>query len=145
MKTLDELRELLCTVPETEEELMELRMWCLIKVPWVDEISTYIDWDFKKEILLHRLSSWEIRTRNRVINFTILSNPIQERHLRMYCSSEWWNCDIQSNNLVHIWRSTLWEDDKVIEEWKLLYYNSSLCLFQQSKKTIADILTFLKG
>ena len=148
MKPIDELRKLVCTVPEINEDITELRKWCLVNDTdfdtWIHEIFWELDRNYI--ILMYNdLSKPYLERKTDIEDWEIIWNPIQERHLRMYCSSEWWNCDIQSNNLVHIWRSTLWEDDKVIEEWKLLYYNSSLSLFQQSKKTIADILTFLKG
>lgn len=50
----------------------------------------------------------------------ILTKPLQERFIRMYCLSKWYNCSFQNNNLIAI--EKVWIDDIDIENNKQLLY-----------------------
>ena len=84
MKTYyEQLRELLCEVPEIKKDLEELRFWCEIERYW--NIYTLIEWKHFID------ENWKYqKSQNNVNDFskTIIWNPIEERHIRMYCDNK---------------------------------------------------------
>ena len=145
MNNLQKLTELLCSEEDIRKDIMTLKFWTKVEfVHWLP-VSSLVIWVNTDDSASVRMTmNWIVKSQEIPIRYIeIIWNDLEERHLRMYCSSKWWNCDVQSNNLVYIWKSELWEDDKSIEEWELLYYNSSLSLNQQSEKTLEAIYNFL--
>ena len=95
MKPIEKLRIILCTVPEIKEDLMELREWC-----------EFMDEDNLKRTITNVISQDNETCRNFVYALDeekkwvfmcepkkIIWNPIQERHLRMYCEEMFENKD----------------------------------------------------
>lgn len=140
MKPIDELRELLCTVPEINEESMELRFGCILFWEW--ENIVYLEpwaptmWWWSNSVRAIRGSRIQTFGND---TYKTLWNPIQERHLRMYCDKRSPHISIFSDG--EIWRVT-WRsyDDELI--CKL---NNTKDFHNQSDETIKQILTFLKG
>ena len=129
---IQELRDILCTVQEIKEDLMELRFW------------THISWRDKKSMLWNDDTVWivyplSVFTKNWVnvkkSNIDeIIWNPIQERHLRMYFFEK--NMNIMIDH-----------------EWELfnsmkntgIFLDNTKDLQDQDTKVLQSIVDFLKA
>lgn len=93
MKNVDKLRDILCTVDEIKEDIMELRFGTIIKNT-VPAIKRYVcEWDYEWytiyiEAVDRNYQSTTIETEEWE-EMEIIWNGIEERHLRMYCDSKW--------------------------------------------------------
>lgn len=144
MKTnLEKLRELLCTVPEIEKDIKELRKWCLIEAedfPW--EHFEYLYELEKDEQWYTWIQLYRLNDKNRCEFFhvwkeeiwchKIIWNPLQERHLRMYCKEKW----IENVRIKWCW-------EMVQENEHICRLDNTKDLESQSEETLGKILDFL--
>jgi len=147
MKPIDKLKELLCTVKEIEEDLMELRLWCklLNKKSW--DILTYIWWF---DVLVHNAVAWKYNSYDELKSrCEILWNHPQERHLRMYIQARinklfmiLWNGDfIECNH--H--KDNHFNNPKYIFKELITTLDNTKDFHLQDDKVIQQILDFLQA
>jgi len=103
-ETRDQLREILCEVPEVEKDIMEWKKWFQIlmtHIPWAmmeywwdegawweqeeilevwPDLETYWDYCITKDDNIQ--NGWH---EEHECTYKIIWNPLQERNLRMYC------------------------------------------------------------
>ena len=152
MKPIEKLREILCTVPEIKEDLEKLIVWWKIKEGCVIERwenQTHYLWtDFFNK--WEKESSWEVFHYFWVlwrwwgiwrdnIDWVVWENPIQERHLRMYCE-KWINKKMIINYFSQI--CTFDENGKQV---KICRINNKKDLQDQEDSVIQSIVDFLES
>ena len=86
----EKLINLLKTIPSVKEDLEELRFWCVLesKISW--KIITYCwETDEYKDKYIMALWKYNIVSKKLLSRYKIIWNPLEERHLRMYCDKKW--------------------------------------------------------
>lgn len=139
MKAIDKLRNILCEVKEIKEDLMELRFGCVlictdqdekfnIKLLWEkDDYFGFmllnddekpnelpiVDWgNLSTDVLEEDIKTWY---------YEIIWNPIQERHLRMYCRENkipfllFYDCPLYSFDILDDSKDLINQEESVIQ------------------------------
>lgn len=150
MTTIEKIKEILCTVPEVEKDLMELKFRCRVVVEndneecileWKYLYTDEEDWLLRAEILLddnNQISSyywWDDNASFTLYN-KIIWNPLQRRHLLMYCNIKVIDIDINS-----CW--TIWKDNWTNKPIAKL--DNTKDLEDQPEETLEKILAFLES
>ena len=112
MKPIDKLREILCEVDEIKEDLME------------SEILYQCNRDWK---------AWDLWTMTDD-DFEEIENPIEERHLRMYCEKKGMDIQIIGNGIITIYN---WPIPLITK------LDNTKSLHNQSDEVIEKIINFL--
>lgn len=112
-----QLTEELCTLPEIDKQIKELKFW-----------TEYID----SATWLVFLSIWDTAT----WSIKIIWNPIEERHLRMYFKNKW----IENIFINTDWKIFNWWNWVAICE-----LDNTKPLSEQSEEVFEQILIALKG
>lgn len=90
-ETRDQLREILCEVPEVDKDVKELRFGCKIKDLFLksDDRVKFVNnewWVWTINLCHIQYFNDEEKFEDR---FEIIWNKLQEKHLFMYCESKW--------------------------------------------------------
>lgn len=89
-ETRDQLREILCEVPEVENDIKKPRIWCVFVTPfmWWTRVIKRAEWYY--ENIEFWFTNWYTLERmDSDWQWLVIWNPLQERHLFMYCESKW--------------------------------------------------------
>lgn len=108
------LWELLKEVPEIKKDLEELRFWTDLFYKnwkeWINHHETYIwmshpyNWTNSQPIIknYHNYCIWSNFSIKQLKELYKINNPIEERHIRMYCEK------IKENTIINTNLDTLW-------------------------------------
>jgi len=142
----EKLIELLKTVPEIKEDLEELKFWTRIEINWwkmffksiiID--AEHIDYWIIKYITRHplyyflswkdkefKINKWELK---------IIWNPLEERHLRMYC---------EKNTTWIIIRSE-WDIVNILQELFITKLDNTKSFDNQEDKVYESLFNYLNN
>lgn len=153
------LKELLCTLPEIKEQIMELKLGTRIlldcsDLEWCKPEKVECEFLFMKTMGLVRtyvlfkdytfpLIEQNVRG---VVDFTdwwefnIIWNPLEERFLRMYLEEKWINFIIATNG-----NSTIYNQDWLIKDVKQTWitFDNTKPFSNQTEKVYQEIYEFL--
>lgn len=167
------LTDLLKTIPEIKEDIMEFRTWFKLDVYeyWPSGLQEYWydDWQlwweeyilWKDDIFysnedwyeihlsfIEDLISWKetLEKSESIKDIEIIWNPLEERHLRMYCESKWKNILIHTNEF---WTGLYISQND--DYWRpVVNMDSFICnldneepFSEQTEKVYEDIYNFL--
>ena len=147
MTNLQKLTKLLCEVQEIKEDIMELRFGTKYYLEW--KTIWFYTWYYESRLLSwtderYTIYEFQYHKKNRALKplseIKIIWNPLEERHLRMYCQKKKQSACSSSYNFLHIFnRYWEWQTknikidetksfDKQSEEvlWALVEYISNL-------------------
>ena len=135
----EKLINLLCTVDEIKEEYTKLKFWSIVKLTfvWSDD-SEY--WFWSTTLIYQEKNRKQINDEIKnpsanLINIKI-SNPLEERHLRIFAESKWYAFAIWST-----WK-LIWNRN---EEWSYveIQLDNTKSFDNQSEKVWEKILNYL--
>ena len=144
MNYYEQLQEILCTDESIKADIMELRFWTKIKY---EE-----QWVIKTRIVLfvHKYSDFLIvepwynyRTPKKILRrivSNIIWNPLEERHLRMYCENLNWD---------YLKQRMDWDFEWIPQwEWevndRLFWLDNTKPFHQQTEEVYKSIVEFLE-
>ena len=154
MKPIEQLQEILCTVPSVEKDVKELRFGCKVTLQSDienDKPSIVINqnwsntrcWENAFNILntiwvysTASITDYEKFSSNHRIK-AIIWNPLTLKHLMMYCNEKW--IFLQIDSLWSIYDISTWFAKYI---W---VYDIKKELHEQEDKVLLDIINFLKG
>ena len=139
------LTELLCTVPEIKEDIMELRLWTQINIPFWEQSHQYtiLDYPFDESerweqtfyCRSNAIWAWSCKRLDITEINEIIWNPLDYHHLMMYC--------VKKDILFEIsdWLSNyhLWLNGHQIP------YNYKIPFSEQSEEFYWEILDYLNN
>jgi len=154
MTKLEELRVLFCEVDDNRRDLMELKIWSSIEFikdtdpdcfwdyykKWeqrvISDMRCECEWDYWENPYYRFFVIWWHSEINNKDSFKELWNPLEERHLRMYCEEQWIILKIYDDGWLITYKD--WE------LYEITILDNTHSLQDQSEETIGKILDFLK-
>lgn len=121
MTYLEKLIEILCTVPECEKDLKELKLgshilWKDKRLSWNDDIITIIQWD--------KFATRFTWIKEKRTNVSVLSNPLSRRHLLIYLNKKCCNTYLEGEIE---WVDGEWVKDEFFlsDSWEIIFYDTT--------------------
>ena len=159
MTPLERLTALLCECESVKKDVMELRFGCRIsqhshckketiylwETPNEDSCmwsNLFYTYDIRNEFPYWESSSEysdDFRGNNKHNDFNIIWNPIEERHLRMYCIENQILCSFENSWYI------MFVDNRNTPKSHIIEYDDSKPLYQQSNETLEKIVKFLES
>jgi len=137
-KPIEQLKEILCTVPEVEKDVKKLRFGCRVwndRVLWFEELEDD-EWYYKEYILVDDLFNIGCWYEDEMI---ITWNHLTLKHLMMYCNEKY------HNEYLNIRWWTIYYDIDWYNEYSWISLDITKELHEQEEETLVDIINFLKG